>query len=148
MNTTTRLRRRSLPGGVALALATSRAGGDPWGQAAASAPPGGEEPQARPSKGDGKDRGRERDKDKPPARLVVRVRGDGKPVVHADVKVKVGGGDGISLVTNERGEASLTRNAAGPAEVHVIAPGWVSGRGVVELKAGEPTSLSIELKKQ
>lgn len=145
MNTTTRLRRRHLPGCLALALAAGRAGGDAWGQAAASAPPGGDgSPKPKPPKDGEKDP--DRGKDKPAARLVIKVSGDGKPVAHADVKVKIGGGDGIPLVTNDRGEASLTRNGGGLAEVHVIAQGWASGRGVVELKAGEVT-LSIELKK-
>ncbi len=143
MTTTHRLRRRQLLGGVALALAAGRAAGDPWGQAAASAPPGGNGTPPRPPKEGDKDPERGRDKT---ARLVVKVSGDGKPVAHADVKVKIGGGDGIPLVTNDRGEASLTRSGGGLAEVHVIAQGWVSGRGVVELKTGEAT-LSIELKK-
>ena len=145
MNTIPLPCRRSLLCGVALVLAAALRPQHALAYAAASAPTGNEDetPKGKPPK----DKDRDRDRDKSTTRLVVKVSGNGKPVSHADVKVKVGGGDGISLVTNDRGEASLTLNAPGAAEVHVIALGWTSGRGVVELKAGEPTSLQIELKK-
>ncbi|WP_082533054.1 carboxypeptidase-like regulatory domain-containing protein [Pelomonas sp. Root1237] len=143
MNTIPLPCRRSLLCGVVLVLAAALRPQHALAYAAASAPTGNDDeaPKGKPPKD------KDRDRDKSTTRLVVKVSGNGKPVSHADVKVKVGGGDGISLVTNDRGEASLTLNAPGAAEVHVIALGWASGRGVVELKAGEPTSLQIELKK-
>lgn len=52
--------------------------------------------------------------------LVVKVSGDGKLVVYVDVKVKIGGGDGIFFVINDCGEVLLICSGGGLVEVYVI----------------------------
>ncbi len=83
-------------------------------------------------------------KDKP-ASLTVRVLGDGKPVAQAEVKIKFTSGAEEVRPTNDKGSITVSRVASGTAKVRVLADGWDSGRGEVDLKGGQASSLTITL---
>lgn len=101
---------------------------------AASAPSGrDEEPKGKP-------------KEKP-ASLTVQVSGDGKPLAHAEVRVKTASGDVQNRFTQDDGSVALNAISPGKTNVKVIASGWDSGSADVTLKAGQAATLPIKLKK-